>query len=278
MRLPAILVVCLLLSAPLLGQAEDNPPNPCPGRGSFSCDAIDISDFTGMAGMNATKQKPFTLSSPDKKKRIEVCCHYDKDKTPEISVAVGAKSFPTAIGYLTDAEIAWSPDSLAFAETHTNGGAVGDFEVTIYHVFTSGLRYTVPTKYVEKNFMTWPVRCAGPREGPNLAFVKWGEDSRTVYLAAEILPHSICDEMGTFKLYKVALPSGKILRIWDQLQAKKEFWNSLGQELRGAEDDCIRDPFSCYVPYNHPECFPKNKTGRTPAYCKEVIETANSSD
>lgn len=227
---------------------------------------------------DTANQKYFALTSPDGKKRIEICCNYDKDKVPEVSVVVGEKSFPTVIGYLTDPEIAWAPDSLAFVETHTQGGAVGDFVVVVYNVSSSGLCYTVPTKYVWKDFMSWPLRCGGPREGPNLAFVKWGEDSKTIYLAAEILPHSYCDEMGTFKLYRVTLPSGRILRIWDQLSAKKEFWNSLGQELRNAEDDCVRDPFSCYVPYNHPECFPKNQRAKTPAYCKEVIETANSPD
>jgi len=98
--------------------SDEDPPNPCPGRGNFSCEATDISDFTGVAGTNGDK-KPFSIVSPDGKKRVEVCCHYDKDKTPEISVVVGQKSFPTVIGYLTDAEIAWAPDSLAFAETHT---------------------------------------------------------------------------------------------------------------------------------------------------------------
>ncbi len=146
--------------------------------------------------------------------------------------------------------------------------------MVIYHVSASGLRYTVPTKYVWKEFMSWPVQCGGPREGPNLAFVKWGEDSKSVYLAAEILPHSYCDLMGTFKLYRVALPSGRILKIWDQLQAKKEFWGSLGQELRNAEDDCIGNPASCYVPQYHPECFPKRKDVKLPAYCLEVIKTA----
>lgn len=121
MRLSVLVVVGLLVSAPFLGQdPDDGPPNPCPGRGNFSCEAIDISDFTGMAGTDGHKN-PLSIASPDGKKKIKVCCQYDKDRTPEISVVVGRKSFSTVIGYLADAEVAWAPDSLAFAETHTPG-------------------------------------------------------------------------------------------------------------------------------------------------------------
>jgi hypothetical protein len=57
--------------------------------------------------------------------------------------------------------------------------------------------------------------------------------------------------MGTFALYDVLVPSGRILKKYPQLEAKKRFWNLLGSELKNADDDCIRKPSSCFIPALH---------------------------
>ncbi len=70
-------------------------------------------------------------------------------------------------------------------------------------------------------------------------------------MAAEIIGHTICDSYGTFKVYEVALPELKIVRTYDQLEAKRLFQDSLGWEIENAPDNCIRDPKSCWVEGNH---------------------------
>lgn len=57
--------------------------------------------------------------------------------------------------------------------------------------------------------------------------------------------------MGIFWAYEINLPDGEIAKKYSQLEAKKTFWESLGEEHRNAEDECIRDPKSCWVPQLH---------------------------
>jgi hypothetical protein len=248
-------VACLSVLLLLAGLVRaDDLHNPCPGHGYFSCEAVEISDLAGLHNGSS----PGVISSPDGSRKLVV----RRPKKPEypyesrVSVAVGDQTFSTYIGYLLNAEALWAPDSSAFTVTYSDGGAVGDYLVELHYVGRSGLRNIDPTKIVKRDFMARPLACGGSREEPNLAVVRWGDDSKSLYIAAEVQPHSVCDSMGTFRLYKVSLPRGRILASWGQLEAKRKFWKSLGVELRNAEDDYIRDPVSCYVPYNHPECFP----------------------
>jgi hypothetical protein len=275
----------LLLSAVFTARSDDQDEpdfdHPCPGHGSFSCDSIQLDDFIEAHGSN-----PSIIPSPDGSKRIVIVPSHNPDLPGKVWVEMGSKKFSTMIGYHLNGEVSWAPDSGAFVETHSEGGAVGDYVVYVYYVSQSGLRVSGPrgnvdpTKLVVKDFMNYPILCGGPREEPNVAAVRWGEDSRTLFVAAEILPHSYCDSMGTFRLYKIALPKGRILARWGQLEAKREFWSSLGVELRNADDDCILDPASCYVPNNHAECFPtdEEEKKRMPSYCSKVLETVDSPD
>jgi hypothetical protein len=65
--------------------------------------------------------------------------------------------------------------------------------------------------------------------------------------------HSNCDSYFTFKAYEVDISTQKILRTYNQLQAKKLFKEDLGEWLSKAPDECIRNPKACWVPANHPE-------------------------
>ncbi len=271
-------VACLSVLLLLAGLVRaDDLDNPCPGHGYFSCEAVEISELAAVhnSGRGA-------ILAPDRSRKL-VVRHPKKPEYPyetRVSVVVGSKAFATDIGYLLNAEVLWAPDSSAFTVTYSDGGAVGDYLVELHYVDQSGLRKVDPTKMVKRDFMARPLACGGPREEPNLAVVRWGDDSKSLYIAAEVQPHSVCDSMGTFRLYKVSLSRGRILASWGQLEAKREFWKSLGVELRNAEDDCIRDPVSCYVPYNHPECFPADEKARAkmPSYCSKVLEPLDSAE
>ena len=81
----------------------------------------------------------------------------------------------------------------------------------------------------------------------------WVKGSSEILVAAETLPHSNCDNMGTFRAYLIRLPDGHILKSYGQIEAKKLFWKHLGAELRDADDDCILRPGSCDIPQLHPD-------------------------
>ena len=124
------------------------------------------------------------------------------------------------------------------------GGAVGGFVTQIFFVRPAGLDLVEPTKDVVKDFLSRPRYCIWD-EGPNLGAITWLGDSSRLLVAAEFLPHSNCEEMGTFRAYEITIPQGKIVRTYDQLSAKKLFWHHLGDELRGSDDECVKKPKSC---------------------------------
>jgi hypothetical protein len=124
------------------------------------------------------------------------------------------------------------------------------FHLLVHYVDENGIRTIEPTKQVTRAFLSHPRRCF-ESEDPNIGGIMWIDDSSKLLVAAETLPHSNCDGLGTFRAYDIKLPSGEILKSYGQLDAKKEFWNHLGQELRGADDDCVRNPKSCEIPQLH---------------------------
>ena len=186
--------------------------------------------------------------SPDGLKTIVM---KDRPKAqPEISVRIGQKEFPVKFSPWPCPEFQWAPDSKAFFLTYSDGGAVGNYEVMVYYPSDEGVETIEPTSAVEKDFLAYYPKCAEP-ETPNLGGVAWVKDSRRLLVAAQVLPHSNCDMMGTFSLYEIEVPSGKIIKKYDQLRAKSLFGELLGTELRNADDDCFIKPGSCEIPMLH---------------------------
>jgi hypothetical protein len=96
-----------------------------------------------------------------------------------------------------------------------------------------------------------PVKC-GWSEYPNVAAIRWLDNSAKPIVAAEIVHHSNCDSFGPFRAYEIDWRSMKILASFGQLEAKRRFHEALGFELRDAPDKCIRSPKKCWVSTNHP--------------------------
>jgi hypothetical protein len=191
-----------------------------------------------------------TVISPDHLKRIVVYEQVKDDVTSDdFFITLRSKRIPLFAGHV-EPEVLWSPDSKAFAETYSDGGAVGTFHVLIYYVEKDQLREIEPTAAVTKEFLSRPRICFAP-EDPNIGAIKWLKDSSERLVAAEILPHSNCDDMGTFRAYRIRLPGGDIVKSYGQIEAKKLFGKHLGVELRAADDDCILKPGSCDIPQLH---------------------------
>jgi hypothetical protein len=209
----------------------------------FSSHAIGFSDYE--------RDEPFKLNSPDGKKAV-VWYHVDGEDYYDWHVSVNAfgKRFQTTIGGDVDAEVFWAPDSKAFAETFSEAGAVGLYHVRVFSVDENGLHFIEPTEFVKKEFFSHPRRCFDP-EDPNIGAIAWVGDSSHIVVAAETLPHSNCDGMGTFRAYEISLPGGSIEKSYNQLQAKSAFRRDMGVELLNADDECVRRPKSCWIPQLH---------------------------
>jgi hypothetical protein len=148
-----------------------------------------------------------------------------------------------------NSEIIWSPDSKAFAVTGSEGGANGQYQTAVFYASEAGIQKVSLTLLIERAF-GHPVKC-GWSESPNVAAIKWANGSSQLIVAAEIISHSNCDSFGTFKAYQIDVPAMRVVRIYNQIQAKELFGADLGVELAQSEDNCIRKPSSCYVSTNH---------------------------
>jgi hypothetical protein len=235
----AILAVCTL--ALTVGNSLSTEKPKFTGMYSRSATAVFDLYFTG-------KKSEMRIPSPDKKSSLIV--RYKPESTEMVlSLRSGFQSFEWNVGIAVGAEIAWSPDSQAFFLTKSSAGRNGLYETTIYLLEGDQVKLIEVTPVVHKVFGQ-PVKCDVP-EPPNVAGIKWLEDSHRILVAAEIVHHSNCDSNGTFKLYAISVPDLEVVGNYDQLGAKKNFWNDLGWELRPANDECIRHPKSCELTSNH---------------------------
>ncbi len=194
---------------------------------------------------HATVLNHGSLRSPDGKKNLTVGPASDP-KTPNgsglvFTVRVGERKFTAQLAGF-DAEVLWSPDSAAFGVTQTEGGGGIGYRVYLFFVGEDGIRRVDVSPLVEKAF-PMPGKCEVP-VGPNTALVDWlQQGSERVLVAAEVVPVSICQCRGVFRLYEISIPNLRIEASYSQRDAKRKFSQSLGCELRTAADTC-GDPTS----------------------------------
>ncbi len=183
---------------------------------------------------------PVRVSSPDAQKVVRVSTVMDDPKAPDgwrmdLTVKSAGKTYKTSLpGF--NGELAWSPDSKAFAVTLTTGGGSLGSRVYVFFVQPNGLRRIDVSEPIEKHF-GHPVQCE-IKIAPNTGFIGWQKDSSTLLVAAEVVPVSICHCMGAYRVYEMRLPSATIAGTMAQAQAKKQLWTLLGCELRDADDSC----------------------------------------
>ena len=149
------------------------------------------------------------------------------------------------------AQVLWSDDSRAFAITGSAEGGNGQFRTDVFFIHAGRLSLVPLTLLIERAF-GHPVKCGWP-EPPNVAAVKWLDGSGKLLVAAEIIGHTNCDSMGTFRGFVVDIPSARVVRSYTQIEVKRLFGPDLAPWLRDANDKCILDPPSCYVSTTHPE-------------------------
>lgn len=175
------------------------------------------------------------IKSPDGAKELTIeYLRDDKDPDGYISyrVRTGAKYLSARLSGW-GAEVLWAPDSKAFAVNQTEGGGGIGQRTYIFYVGESGLRKVDVSAPIEKTFGS-SVKCEVPVP-PNTAIIQW-LDSERILVAVEVVPVSICKYMGTFKTYELLLPSRKIVHVYGQVESKTLFGDSLGCELRQADD------------------------------------------
>ena len=182
--------------------------------------------------------QPLRLRSPDGKKTLlirKVHLKGTDDDSVSYRVIFAGKTFnETLLGF--NGEVAWAPDSHAFAVTQTEGGGGIGSRLYVFQVDKDRMTKLEVSRPIEGDF-GHPVRC-DVETSPNTGFISWQRDSASLLVAAEVVPVSICDCSGTYRVYEITIPALKIVRTYPQTEAKKIFWNKLGCELRDADDRC----------------------------------------
>lgn len=247
---PTGVIALSALTAVLASCAHAAPP-PAP-RGWFDPGGGAAYSHAAVYACEAATPDPagFAFESPDRKRRIgarpvpdgEVTLYtVTDDDGRERIIDTAAWNCP---------EIGWSPASDRFFITYSDGGLVGNYQVSAYRIVAGRWEQLDVSGNVQREFLRGYPKCSDP-ETPNLFGVAWSGDGQRLLVAAQVLNHSNCDDMGTFRLYEVAVPGGAILRRYSQLEAKAVFYGLLGPDLRAADDACLTHPGSCHVPMLH---------------------------
>ena len=232
-----VLILCLMTSAVALA-------NNLATDGTYSRQAVSI-----WGRFASPSLAPFTLTAPDGQSSIRASYTDTDDGFVTLDVHGRVGHGVVNIGPGVGSEVLWGPGSRAFAVTTSDGGANGLFRTIIIAHDTVGIVVRDITPLIRSAF-GHPFKCDYP-EYPNVGAVKWLGAERLI-VAAEIVAHSNCDSFGTFRAYEVDWREMRVVKVFDQITAKRLFGWALGIELRAAPDKCIRTPRQCWVSTNHP--------------------------
>ena len=237
-----ILVLALALQAQARPKSEIKNWFRPRGNGHFSAVAKNVC-HTSSTGSQVE------IWSPDHRRKIVTRPSSEGEMTL-FAIDENGQEFAVETGEWSCPEIGWSPTSALFFVTYSDGGAVGTYHVSAYRISAGSMKKIDLTSAVQRDFQNRYPRCYSPEE-PNIAAVAWSADSTKLLVAAQVLPHSNCDNMGTFNLYTVAVSNGGIIARIPQIAAKATVREVLGPELRAAEDSCFTQPRSCRIPALH---------------------------
>lgn len=199
-------------------------------RGAWSSQTVSLFNGIGAAGYD---RNSLSLPSPDGRKIIEV-------EGERVTVLAGGKRYATKFGEKTNAELGWAPDSHYFFLTWTDGGETGTWHTQLYAVTNSGLRkhkrfeaaarrdfarsirhLPLPAQLTEefdRDFWLAKEYCL-----PNVVGSQWTNGSQELVLSVLVPNVGICRFASEFNVYRVAVPTGKILQRYSAREAHQKF-------------------------------------------------------
>ncbi len=180
-------------------------------------------DWSGEA-ISINSLEKIEIPSPDRKKIVVV-------DGVNLDVIVDGRRLQglEEKGVMQPAELVWSPDSVAFFITETDGGWVGTWHAMVYIIKNGYIHYYNVTQEVIKQFKK-QYKCMDPEE-PNVGAVTWLKGSKNLLLVAEVPPHSTCPEMGKIRGYIVEIPTGKVIKEFSKKELQARWGKNLGQRL-----------------------------------------------
>lgn len=225
-----LLGVALAIALQLPAQQRAQDRRTAVNRGEWSAQAVSL--FNTWGGLDSNPGRVLTLPSPDGKNIIQV-------RNETVGIVIDGKSYRTKLGEKTSAELGWAPDSQHFFLTWTDGGDTGTWHTELYSVTGARLRkITGFESHVRSDFerrirhlplpgfanaMDRQYWLAKEYCDANLVSAQWLNDSQELLISALVPNVGICRFASKFDVYRVAVPSGKILQRYRPREAYKEF-------------------------------------------------------
>lgn len=223
----SILVVAALLMPQLQGQDRRTVIE----RGAWSGEAVSL--FNTWGGLDSNTGRKASVYSPDRKKVVQI-------NGETVTIIVEGKQYRTRFGEKTNAELGWAPDSSRFFLTWTDGGETGTWHVQVYEVAKDGLKeirgFEGPAK---KDFATLIRRLPIPKDfakepergfwlsaeycEPNVVASEWLNGSKELLVSVLVPNVGSCRYMSEFNVYRVAVPSGRVLARYSAREALRKF-------------------------------------------------------
>jgi hypothetical protein len=225
-----LLGVTLATALQLPAQQSAQDRRTAVNRGEWSAHTVSL--FNTWGGLDSNLGRVLALPSPDGNKIIQV-------RNETVGIVINGKRYRTRLGGKTSAELGWAPDSQHFFLTWTAGGDTGTWHTEVYSITKSGIKQiTGFENHVRSDFehriRHLPIpRFAQPMDrqywlgkeycDANLVGAQWLNDSQELLISALVPNVGICRFASKFEVYRVAVPSGKILQRYKPREAYKEF-------------------------------------------------------
>jgi len=127
-------------------------------------------------------------------------------------------------------EISWSPNSQMFCITESEGGQIGQWSVSVYHINDGLVKRLEVTRELSRDFRK-KMRSWCPDDEPNYVLGGWVDNGNSILVVGIVPNHSVCPAMGRTFGYLVSARSGKILPSYSEESLKKTWRTILGPNL-----------------------------------------------
>jgi hypothetical protein len=108
--------------------------------------------------------------------------------------------------------VVWSDDAKSFAVTWSDGGAIGNFHVRVFHIDGDSVTELPAT---QKVFDAFKVRHWCETRGDNIQAHSWLPNSRELVLVLSVYPTGDCGkDLGHMEAYVVDAANGAIRQHW----------------------------------------------------------------
>ncbi len=109
--------------------------------------------------------------------------------------------------------VVWSPDGQSFAISWSDGGAIGNFHVRVFHLDGDKITEWPSGKIA---FQAFKARHWCPSRGDNIQAYNWSSDSRLLVLVLSVYPTGDCGlQLGHTEGYLVDSATGRVREVWN---------------------------------------------------------------